>query len=644
MIYIAMAKDTLNFGDDSCNTSPKNIAPIIHCHRNLFVARKCFEKIDRMILLNFEDQTIKKEDIDQFLKSQFFQIRPNRIDMNISCDNEEDADLISHMKVFNKEDLVIVNVHEVETQLMQGVNNINLKQLKKNINKDSVFSYFLHSEKSILFLKILSELENVTIYRRSYRKERIAGQRLIPETNVKEYFRFQKNLSQPLMMKEGNIKIPSSFLECLPLRGRVSNFYRNISSLLSGSIKKAILIGSDGYSDDFIANHILIELEKFYRCKFSDQDAAGGNAEVDISKNRLFIRNADEMNVGVKNKIMIIANSEDQTDKIIILQSKKPIDSINDTSFIPLLLPSKEQIASIYSPVFLFIISNEFLIHFPQRELNQEEIRNLHKPAVTVIFWKIPTLLKFKEEVRDLIFKINFRKFNFSDSDFLWEFKNYIDEQYPTDKAKEQEQEKALEEKKVLVKVKRPKKVKEPDKGKKPEQSKNNNSPQIQPAIPEGEKQSEKFKENIKSDNPLPQMNSNTINFTSTAWVIKYYGKDYIFPDMQPVRDIIYIIYKKINTNDVKEISKHWNRIRGKNDNNDNYNAFDSFYKNYQRFQIEILVQEKSKKISGKFLLSDFFKHYLEMLPGQRLISYKPPFDFDFEFEDNLPKSFSIDL
>lgn len=497
---------------------PPNLVPLIHCHKDLVEAYKYHKNIDKIILLNLTDQEIKQKDLDQYVKSSFFKVRRITIDMLICSNDEDDANLISHIKVFCKEDLVLDTDNDFEDGIMKLddgnfeekfsrfikrggsiARTLNLKPLKDIINNVPVFTYFLLPIIPPLFLEILAELENVTIYRRSFIIRQAQYKRLVSETNSKAYLQFRKDLPWGTLYEQYEDKTPSSITDCFSKLNfstgiQTNLFFIELSSLLLGSTKRAIIIGSD----DFILKYLLVELKKKYG-KFYEQDAEKENNEVNLDGAIIFIQNAEQLNPGVYNKLMTIADSE-KDDRVLVLQNPVPMKKVKDKSFKVIHLPSEDQISNKLPKILLFIIS-EVLTDTPK---NQKSSRYLHNKRVLEIFRiiRFPSLIE--DEFNKLKYNSTFFEFNFSDPDFWWEFKNYIDKKYPTVKAKEQEEEKALEEKKELVKGKETELEKESNqvKEKEPKKRKKKNitfehagkfwkitssgfQPKIEPKVPE---------------------------------------------------------------------------------------------------------------------------------------------------------------
>ncbi|MDR3519964.1 MAG: hypothetical protein P4L63_03725 [Candidatus Pacebacteria bacterium] len=267
MIYIAITMNGLNLEDDYDITPPDNLAPLIHCHKNLFIAQKYCQNIDHMILLNMEDHPIKEEDIDQYadVQNPFFKIR--RKGIGITGTNEGDAKIISAMKVFNKEELGLVKVEKTKIQVMDGysIKGINLQPLKEFINGAPVFSYFRDHEFSVLFLKILSELENVTFYRRTYRFRKTIRPKLVPETNLKEYYQFRKCCVQRLSKLNNQKNDALWFIDCLNKNVDSSFVLQEYSFLLSGALQAKRIFASYDLSDpDF-----WWEFKNYFKEKYS---------------------------------------------------------------------------------------------------------------------------------------------------------------------------------------------------------------------------------------------------------------------------------------------------------------------------------------------------------------------------------------
>ena len=224
MIYTAMAKDTKVLAANSLVDiksivelvkkrrsskdvdfkirPPKDSYELLSHYTDLFYAQKFCKNIDKMILLNFEDQTITKEDHLKYLDSSYFS--------NL-CNSEKN--IITNMKIFNSDELGIIKSGKDDDNVIDGfsIKAMNLSLLKNHINKEPVFTYFF-PHVSMLFLKILSELDDVTIYRNSYRGAKSKKWGLKPERDVRRYYQFCKSLDKGFSAHY-DFRFPSNFLD-----------------------------------------------------------------------------------------------------------------------------------------------------------------------------------------------------------------------------------------------------------------------------------------------------------------------------------------------------------------------------------------------------------------------------------------------
>jgi hypothetical protein len=472
MNYIQIIKDNIIKKGDNQDDEPKSI--LLECYETLYKVLHRYCKIDQLILLNFGDKYITQSDIEDYLRiplthRMLTRSIGERDYHEIIPKGEETsyAKVLAELKIFNLFDFGIVKPEDPRIDHLDGYSIIDGYSLKEinltpliNITKNEPV-ITCPSEFSLLFLRLLSELENVTLYRKSYKFEAKEMQYYywVEEKKIKDYYFFHDSLLQ-IKNKQPYKIIPPCFVACFEVRGRLLNlnqqFIKDFCSLAAGKIKKAILIGSE----DLIVKYMLRDLEKSLGSTFLWQDAADGNTDISIIGERLIIYNAQKLNASICNKLSNSTSSKKQKNNIILLHSHELVETIKDSSFKIILLPSNEQIKSVLSRIILFMI-NECFSDIPDWKLNESDIIYLQIYDILEIFNKIigkdddrHTLSDIEYEILELKYKRTFSHFDFSDGDFWWEFKNYIDKKYPTAKTEEKELEQTLEEKKELVQEK----------------------------------------------------------------------------------------------------------------------------------------------------------------------------------------------
>ena len=480
MIYIAMAKDTQILDIDLNDTRiPKDPSEFLYCHANLNHARIAIQNIDRMILLNFDETVISEQDVKNFLRSTYF---------SSGLYDKDDVATLSTLKVFNLSDLGITKAIELpdedfendsddsirnfierhtehstdnpKSDFIKGtikeplaqsidetsfsdfeyefpidgfvINKMDLTKLKESIGNEPVFFYAIFGIPFIL-LKILSELGNIHFYRWSYLLGDKLPYNMIHEKQFKMFYEFSSSIEKPFTNL--NFHVPSNLLDIFRKepsrfgkRRKVvqDQFYSEISAVIAGSTRLVILIGKD----DLIVKYLLEELETKYGV-FLRQNGETAVADDCLSADRIFISSADKLNATLYNQLMHKAYLGYQQNNFVILQGEEALEYIFDPNFKVIQLPTREKLEK-YLPKLLLFITKKVFGDKTKDDLEIEVVSNFHKPVVLDIFKRLPTLTAIERELLALKNELTFSSYNFADQVFWWEFKNYIDEKYPS--------------------------------------------------------------------------------------------------------------------------------------------------------------------------------------------------------------------
>lgn len=440
MVYLAIAKDIKIWdAKKERQTPPKNVDQLFNSCIRFDSLRTLEQKIDKLVLLNFENVSVTPKGIEKYVQDE---LTDHRID-------HAEAELLRRMVIVTPED---IGIKKGDVPRLDNINysftGLEIGKIYEIIGSDSVFTH-LGYHTPLIFQIILSLQDKPTVFRDTYRLSTRASFSSFTEEEMYDFFNFTRLINGSVA--NSNHGIPATFNDCFTKKANIlSAQYAdtasdNFHAILAGNIKIAILIGDD----DSLIKHLLLDLERIHG-KFIRQRASEQESTV-FTGQRMFISDIDLLSTKAFNILMNQIGSIERDDTFILLQSRKPLTAVLDSKIKSVYLPGREILEIHMSAILKFLFNEHFGISGLRASM-RDGWYYLNNPTIYEIFRNIRSISGIENEIINIKTGESFPLHDFNDELFWWEFKNYIDEKYPSMRINDSKQRTSPEPANILVK------------------------------------------------------------------------------------------------------------------------------------------------------------------------------------------------